>query len=245
MDISIFEDIGLTKREIKVYIALLELGSTSVGNILEKTQIPSSKIYEILRKLQDKGLVSYVKIRNKRKYQAANPKSILTFLNEKRARIAESIPLLLEKQKLSERLQFVEIYEGDKAIFNLLRNLIEDSKPKELYLAFMHGEEHLEPKINLFYKNFIKRRLEKKLDIRLLANIKIKNIMLKGYTKKEFKQTKMRFGNFDFPHGITIFKDKIIIITWKEKSTAIKIESRQIADEFREFFLQLWKVAKE
>ena len=82
MDTYIFEDIGLTKREIKVYLALLELGSTTVGNILDKTRIPSSKIYEILRRLQDKGLVSYVKIENKRHYQAADPNSILSLLDE-------------------------------------------------------------------------------------------------------------------------------------------------------------------
>jgi len=244
MDISIFEDIGLTKREINVYLALLELGSTTIGAILEKTQIPSSKIYEILNRLQDKGLVSYVKIDNKRHYQASDPKSILTFLDEKRNNISEVLPQLIEKQKFAKKKQSVEIYEGQKAIMNLLRNLIQDAKPKELYLAFTHTSEHEDKIINLFYKNFIKRRTDKKLDIRLLANSHQRKMFQENYSSDELNQAKMRFTNFDFPHGMTIFRDYVITVTWKENPTAIKIKSEQIAEEFRNFFLQLWKISK-
>jgi len=245
IDIEAFESIGLTKREIKVYLALLELGSTSIGAILEKTKIPSSKIYEILNRLQDKGLVSYVKIENKRHYQAADPKSILTFLDEKRERISEAIPELLEKQKFAKKKQSVEMFEGTKAVFNLLRNLIVDAKPKELYLAFtVRGEEHKNAIIRVLYKNFIKKRKEKKLDIRLLGNSKTRQLFEQSYTKKEFQETKLRFTDFNFPQGLTIFRDNIVMVTWGETPTAIKIQSEESSEQFRKFFLQLWKTAK-
>lgn len=239
-----FEDIGLTKREIKVYLAMLELGSTTIGAILEKTQIPSSKIYEILDRLKEKGLVSHVKIENKRHYQASDPKSIMNFLDEKRAKISEVLPQLIEKQKLAKKKQSVEIYEGYKAIFNLLRNIIQDAKPREIYLAFTHGGEHRDRTINIFYKNFIQRRKEKKLDIKLLANISIKALFKELYTPEEFQETHLKFTNFNFPHGLTIFRDSLIYVTWKDNPTAIKIESAQMAEEFRKFFLDLWKIAK-
>lgn len=245
IDLNAFEEIGLTKREVKVYLALLELGSTTIGRILEKTLIPSSKIYEILSRLENKGLVSHIKIEGKRNYQAADPKSVLTFLDEKRAKISEIMPELLEKQKFSGKKQSVEMFEGNQAIFNMLRNIIENSKPRDLYLAFTHGEEHQNETINIFYKNFIKRRKEKKLDIKLLANNSIKKLFQELYTKKEFQETSIKFTDFNFPHGMTIFKDNIIMITWKENPTAVKIQSNQIADEFRNFFLQLWKLAKK
>ena len=62
-EVSILEDLGLSKREAKAYLALLELGSTTVGEIIKKTDIPSSKIYEVLDRLMKKGLVSYVIIK--------------------------------------------------------------------------------------------------------------------------------------------------------------------------------------
>ena len=60
MDIKILEEIGLTKSEVKTYLALLEIGSSSTGDIVEKAQVASSKIYEILDKLSQKGLVSFI-----------------------------------------------------------------------------------------------------------------------------------------------------------------------------------------
>ena len=39
MDVSILEDLGLSKGEIKVYTTLLEIGITKVGTIIEKSKI--------------------------------------------------------------------------------------------------------------------------------------------------------------------------------------------------------------
>ena len=39
MDLSILEDLGLTHAEIKVYVALLELGSSTAGPLINKSQL--------------------------------------------------------------------------------------------------------------------------------------------------------------------------------------------------------------
>jgi len=39
MDTQILQDIGLTKNEINVYLALLELGKSSAGKVLEKSNL--------------------------------------------------------------------------------------------------------------------------------------------------------------------------------------------------------------
>ena len=54
MDNSILKDAGLTDGEAKVYISLLELGSSSTGPIMEKSRIARSIIYHILEKLNAK-----------------------------------------------------------------------------------------------------------------------------------------------------------------------------------------------
>ena len=60
MELELLKEIGLTDSEIKVYIALLELGSSSKGPIVDKSHVASSKIYELLEKLMQKGLVTQV-----------------------------------------------------------------------------------------------------------------------------------------------------------------------------------------
>ncbi|MFH1455442.1 MAG: helix-turn-helix domain-containing protein, partial [archaeon] len=70
MNEKLLEEIGLTKGEVKVYLTLLKLGSTTTGKIIDEAQISSGKIYEILDKLIKKGLASYI-IKDKTKYFSA------------------------------------------------------------------------------------------------------------------------------------------------------------------------------
>jgi len=85
------EEIGLNKSEIKVYLSLLKLGSSSTGPIISESKTANSKIYEVLEKLIQKGLVSHFTKENVKYYKAASPKMILEYLNEKKKTI--------EKQK--------------------------------------------------------------------------------------------------------------------------------------------------
>ena len=77
MEFELLKEIGLTDSEIKVYVALLEIGSSSKGPIVDKSGVASSKIYELLEKLMQKGLVSQVIKSNVKYFEAAPPKRLL------------------------------------------------------------------------------------------------------------------------------------------------------------------------
>ena len=67
MDTTLLEELGLTKNESKVYLALLELGSTAAGPLIKKIGMHRAAVYDIIDLLTGKGLVSYV-IKANRKY---------------------------------------------------------------------------------------------------------------------------------------------------------------------------------
>ena len=54
MDKINLEEIGLTEGENKVYLALLKLGSSTIGRIIKEAQVSNSKIYDILDRLNKK-----------------------------------------------------------------------------------------------------------------------------------------------------------------------------------------------
>src|SRR3989338_8455144 len=123
MNTQILEEIGLTNSEIKVYLALLELGSEKKGPIVKKAGITSSKIYEVIDKLIEKGLASYV-IKDKVKYfSAAPPSRIKEYLKEKELKIKEQeqifekiLPSLELKQRLVKKGTDAEVYRGWKGM---------------------------------------------------------------------------------------------------------------------------------
>lgn len=233
---EILQELGLNRRESICYSALLELGSSKVGAICKKTGIPSSKIYEILNKLIQRGLVSYVVKGKVKYYQASDPRVLLNYIEEKKKKVEEILPQLLSKQKLA-RKQSVEIFEGQKALFSLFTDLIKDAKPKELYLVFSINEENKNEQANLFFRNLTLRRKAKKLDVRLLKNIRY-------YKKEKHTKLKLKYTKFNLPQGITIFRNYVIILSWIDSPVAIKIESDVFANQLRDFFLELWKTAK-
>ena len=51
MDETLLEKLGLTKGEIKVYLALNKLGESSIGPIGKESKVSKSKMYDILDKL--------------------------------------------------------------------------------------------------------------------------------------------------------------------------------------------------
>ena len=61
MDIELLKEVGLTEGEIKVYLALFKIGASSTGPIVKEAKIHSSKVYPILDRLIEKGLVSFIK----------------------------------------------------------------------------------------------------------------------------------------------------------------------------------------
>jgi len=231
-------ELGLSKRETNAYLSLLELGSTTVSKIVKKTGIPSSKIYEVLERLQKKGLVSYVLIRGVRHYQSSDPKIILQHLDEKREKIRKILPLLIAKRKLVKK-QSVELYEGQKAVFTMFTNLIRDGRKNELYLIFSVGEEIKSKTAHRFFKIISARRKMRNMDVRLLRTERNRPSW-----KTKHRKVKIRYTKFDFPQGITVFRDTVIILTWEEIPYVIRIDSKIFADSFRNFFLQLWKSAK-
>ncbi len=108
---NILQRIGLTEGEIRVYTALLELGSSTTGKITKKSGISGSKVYEVLDRLGNKGLVTHVIINGVKHFEAANPERILDYLDEKEKQLEDEkksiqkiIPELILKQSLSFKM---------------------------------------------------------------------------------------------------------------------------------------------
>jgi sugar-specific transcriptional regulator TrmB len=120
--------LGLKEKEVKVYLAGLELGPNSIKNIAEKVKIPRPTVYEIVKKLEEKGLFVETKKGKKRLFVAQSPSQILRFLRIKKREIEEKereftrIVSILEA-KYSREKEGIRIFqgkEGKKAIIEIL-----------------------------------------------------------------------------------------------------------------------------
>lgn len=237
-------ELGLTHGESKVYLALLELGSSTVGPIVKKANVAYSNVYEILNRLLEKGLVAFI-IKNETKYfQATNPRNLSDYLERKEKEInrqkrvlAELLPKLEgEKVKPEEEAEIFVGLKGLKAAY--IRLFTENPVGGENLFFYIHRKEYAKESDKFYISNAKLFRMPR--------------IVMRGISNEEYRDskaivptTKMRYVNFPIPGNIEIFQDKILVLAWSEKPVSFLIRSKQIANIMKEYFESVWKIAKK
>jgi sugar-specific transcriptional regulator TrmB len=242
MDTDILEEIGLTKTEIKTYLVLLELGSSTAGIILEKSRLPNSTVHRDLNSLISRGLINFVLEGKRKVYQATNPEYFLAFIDEKKKKFEEILPELKEKQKRAISEESASVFKGIRGIKEAYNQMINSSG--EEYNTFGGGP--ITEKIMGFtwWLNLHKKRVANKLPSRQIFDESVrsggkeiaKNPLTKiKYLAKEFAQ---------FQETI-IVGDKVTIAVFSEKPYAFLIKDTNVAESYRKYFELLWKIAKK
>ena len=245
------KDIGMSKSQIKVYLALLEIGSTKSGEVIKKTGLAGSLVYRVLGELIEKGLASFV-IKSKTKYFfATEPVNIMRMWEDRKLRLSELIPDLETIRKKDDEKQEAQVFIGWKGI-QTAYNSIFDSLPKgSEYIAFVTGfGERFPERVKNFFQLWHKKRFERNYNAKLIVNKGRKKSFLEMYGEfikshpTKYK-TKIRYADDFAPEGITIFGNRVLIATFEEdKPIAVIISSEQIANSFRKTFYLMWGIAK-
>lgn len=236
--------IGLTEGESKVYLALSLLGSSTVGPIVKKSSVAYSNIYDILNRLIEKGLVSFI-IKNKTKYfQAASPSNLIQYLDKKQEKIVQEKDALkkilpeLEKIRESTAKQEAEVFLGKKGLRTAYEKLCKGaSKNDEILFFYIQNEKYAEES-NLFYHSITD--LVRGTKNRGICNQEYKN---SWFTKKS-KHLTMRFSDLPLPGNIDIINDKILLVSWDETIFSVLVHSQSLAGNLRKYFTDMWSKAK-
>ncbi|MDO8436069.1 MAG: helix-turn-helix domain-containing protein [bacterium] len=118
--------LDLTEKEVKVYLAGLELGPSSVQKIAELVNIARPTTYEIIKRLEKKGLFEEVKEKRKRLFSARSPENILGLLRTKKREIEEKerefirIISALEPKYSKEGIKVFKGKEGLRALGEII-----------------------------------------------------------------------------------------------------------------------------
>ena len=84
-------DIGLSENESRAYLSLLEAHPSTGYEIAKQSGIPSSKVYEVLRKLIQRGMVLELKERGKTRYIPQESRDFIVGYKHKVTGILDSL----------------------------------------------------------------------------------------------------------------------------------------------------------
>lgn len=117
--------LGLTEKEVRVYLAGLELGPSSVQNIAQKAGLTRPTTYEIIEKLKEKRLFSETAKEKKKKFFVAqSPESILGLLRIQKREIQEKERELIRiiatmEDKYSKAREGIKTFKGREGLKSL------------------------------------------------------------------------------------------------------------------------------
>mgnify|MGYP001614759758 CR=1 FL=1 len=235
---EILKDFGLSQNEVKIYLALLELGPTLMGQICAKTKIHRRNVYDSIEMLKDKGFVSSTIINNRNVFEAVNPKKILDMLDEQKTNIEKILPELMSKQ--SQKKTLVKVYTGLNG-----RKIIFEDKLKCIETQFVLGAHNPSGKISPYLENYHNRRIKKKILLKMLF-INSDKEAAKKFAKFKYIEVKLLPNKFSSPIAINIYGDKTAILLGSEtiEPLTILIEDKNMANDFKIYFKMLWNISK-
>lgn len=232
---QVLESLGFSQNEIKIYLTLNDQGSQKAGRIAKLAKIDRSSCYDALRRLLEKGLVSYVLIGKIKWFQATGPRRLLDYLKEQEEDVAAIIPELHARHKAAKIEGQVRLFKGVKGIKSIFLDIIRTGADN-----FSFGSEgQFSERIPEFALQFDRMKREK--------GFKTRSIIREGREEIDTKTSAYRYlpQAIESPVVTNIYNDKIAIIIWAEEPEGIIIENAAAAKAYKSYFDFMWKHAKQ
>ncbi|MGM5488336.1 MAG: TrmB family transcriptional regulator [Nanobdellota archaeon] len=248
---DILKQIGLNQSEIKVYLALLDLGEAKSGEILKAAGLNSGRIYEVFDSLHKKGFISSIVKSGTRYFSPADPSNIQDYIAQKEKEIQkqkqdfdEVLPDILNKIESQRGEIRVQVFQGLDGIKSAYHKELEYARKAGFVniLGVTSRASYANKVYDFFVYNQQPRRRDLNISIRKVLDISSRP----GRQSEHESNAEIRYFSFASPVSYTITAGLVIIgIHSDEKnSITIVIESETVSKSFIQQFEVVWNAAK-
>ncbi len=242
--------IGISEKEVKVYLYLLSTDSAPPMEIAKETHIKRSTVYVILDELKKSGLVREVEKGHRNSYVAEDPDRIRYLLEDYKVQTEKSIktldailPSMKATMRRSGEPPLIKYYEGEDAVKNSMDELVGNPHFRE---EMDYGVFPLE----LVYDLFRSRNLKKFHNLRFRSNVKFKALYtaddgeLSVDQSKEQEAIKVDPKEHPLSCDISIFRDEVRFHMLGKNIYGIMIKNAELAETLKSLFKMAEKGAR-
>ncbi len=246
MYIEIFQQLGLSKNEAKIFEELVSEGELSVGEISKKSQIHRRNIYDSLNRLIEKGLVFEILERRENRYQAVSPVKLMEYIEEKRELLSGVLPELEKLYREVPRKQKVCIYRGIEGWKNYMRDIVRVGE--DFYCIGGKGA-WMDERLHTFFPGFIRDAKRKKINYYYLFDSEVEkaNLEIVRYIGHNYRFLPAGYSTqacIDvFGSHVNILSDLYVGRIGPNFSLTVIIDE-QIAAAYRTWFRFIWDFCK-
>ncbi len=246
MDITILKKLELSDKKIKVYLKLLEYGAISVRSLAELIGLNRGTTYDILKRLQEIGIVSYYHKETKQHFVAEDPVVLFKLVQGKeeelkstKNKIKEIIPELRSLQDKGSKKPTTKFYEGKTGVRFILDDVLFSTKEAQVKEYYIYSATNASDDINNAYPDFTRERIKKKIRVKAIS-------LAKGGKTHGLDERRWLGTNKESATFILIYADKCAFISRDAKGAPVGviIENQMIYETQKIIFLRLWELLK-
>ncbi len=237
---KILENIGLTEKEAKTYLALVELGQSTASQIAKRAGINRVTTYDIIEKLIPRGFVTKHKVKGKLLFTPVDPEIIALDYRSRARDFRKSLPdfKILRGETPYPQVQYFEGLKGIKQIY--LDTLT--SNTEILNYADSRGIRRYWPEHDAEY---VAERVERGIYLRgICPDDEIGHKVQNRDWECSREVRLVPKEKYDFTNEINIYDNKVAIISYTDNPVGILIENKSIANTQRSIFRMAWQFAR-
>ncbi|MDI6733984.1 MAG: helix-turn-helix domain-containing protein [Patescibacteria group bacterium] len=237
MDLEkILKQFGLNQKEASVYLAVLELGQSSVQKIARKAGIARSTTYEILESLKNKALVYSLQKHNVLNYGTEEPKKLSDFAKERAKLLEHALPEFTALYGKAKTRPTVRFYQGKEGARIMLEEILKEAKELK---AFSSADD-LFTVLDEVFPEFVKKRIKAKIPIKVILRESPKARERQRLGPQELREVRIIPVKYEY-HGLTfMWKNKIAMFSLKADLVMVLIESEELAQMQSAMFNVIW-----
>jgi sugar-specific transcriptional regulator TrmB len=235
---------GLKETEAEVYVSALILGPTPILPISRETHIRRTTVYEIMKSLMAKGLITTELNGFKKLYSATHPDNLISTFESKKDNLKIIVPELTTFYKTQGDKNTIKTYEGLESIKSIYREILSSFRSNDFCYVVSDTDKFIreDPK---FFMKYIEDRAKINLDLRIIVPDTTAARERKKYAKNFGAHFKILPKGTNLAATFTVTKSIFLSQTMENQLLAIATNNKDIINLQKNLFEVIWNSIKE
>ncbi|MFH1286345.1 MAG: helix-turn-helix domain-containing protein [Candidatus Magasanikbacteria bacterium] len=242
MQIETLKKLDFTDKTAKVYLALLQLGPSSVRGLADFCSLNRGTTYDSLKWLQENGVVSFYKKESKQHFVAEHPEKLHELVRQREVRLSQAdselSDMIPELQALHARggERPIARYFDSSSLHEILQDVLDVCEQDEKAAYRIYSAAGVREFLYDSFPTFSDARIAKGVGVRVIA-------IGDGGELRGLDERKWLKNSDDTLTFIIIYPGKTAYISLnaKGKPVGVVIENEGIYKTERQIFDSLWE----
>jgi HTH-type transcriptional regulator, sugar sensing transcriptional regulator len=238
---QLIDTVGLSEKEVQIYLALLALGEATVIEISNKTKIKRTTVYNLIPGMIQSGFIKTAINKKRRIFFVEDVRTLKLRLEEKKRKIDVLLPELQAMHNIIPIKPKIIYYEGEEGMKDLYMDTLNCSKAGDVIYAYTGMSKFYDVFPKDFADYYIAERVKRKIRVQVIAPktpAAVDWLKTAPQTLREIKL--IDDPRFTFKADTEIYGNKVALISYKENFMGVIIESKEICDMQKSAFELMW-----